>query len=87
MLRRTLPSELDLCICPKRATFSVLSSRLQDLPNRGMPSFFEEFDHAAFLGDEGVDAVGFGVEVVSDRPLLSRADDGYTKVEHGAVVH
>ena len=35
------------------------------------PPFLEEFDEAAFLGDEGVDAGGFGVEVVSDRPLLS----------------
>ena len=34
------------------------------------PPFFEEGDEAAFFGDEGVDAGGFGVEVVSDRPLL-----------------
>ena len=32
----------------------------------------EEFYHAAFLGDEGVDADGFGVEVVSNRPLLGQ---------------
>jgi hypothetical protein len=30
----------------------------------------EEVDHAALLGDEGVDAGGLGVEVVGNRPLL-----------------
>ena len=35
-----------------------------------LPSVAKKFDHAAFLGDEGVDAGGFDVEVVSDRPLL-----------------
>ena len=33
-------------------------------------SLIEHLDHAALLGDEGVDAGGFGVEVVGDRPLL-----------------
>ncbi|MCQ3807752.1 MAG: hypothetical protein OXB92_16070 [Acidimicrobiaceae bacterium] len=31
----------------------------------------EEVDEVAFLGDEGVDAGGFGVEVVSNRPLCT----------------
>ena len=44
------------------------------------PTLVEEFDHAAFLGDEGVDAAGFGVEVVSDRPLLSKRRDPYAKI-------
>ena len=51
--------------------FSVSGGEISNVGLYGArPALAEEFDHAAFLGDEGVDAAGFGVEVISDRPLL-----------------
>ena len=50
------------------------------LGDQGCALLGEEVDEAAFLGDEGVDAGGFGVEVVSDRPLLGerwKGDDSF----------
>ena len=37
------------------------------------PARFEEFDMAALLGDESVDATGLDVKVVGDRSLLMKA--------------
>ncbi len=39
-------------------------------------TLLEQLDHAALLGDEGVDAGGLGVEVVGDRPLSVERRDG-----------
>ena len=51
----------------------VCSGMLEVVIHETLIVFIQEFDHTAFLGDEGVDAAGFGVEVVSDRPLLGQS--------------
>ena len=54
----------------RRDTTRLRLAIASDKPCRqGDQALFEEFDHAASFGDEGVDAGGFGVEEVSDRCL------------------
>jgi hypothetical protein len=54
---------------PSKGSDSIGGS-VEDCSLIDIHAFFEEFDEALLFGDEGVDAGGFGVQVVRNRPLL-----------------